>query len=71
MRRRFEGTKKCAYCGRELTQDEIKDYYEGNPHCQWLVDHDLINDQEMCPYCGYHSDLIEEDTDELYYSVIA
>ena len=38
--RKFNGTKKCAYCGRELTQDDIKDYYEGNPHCQWLINHD-------------------------------
>ena len=25
--RRFEGTKKCAYCGKELTQDEISGYH--------------------------------------------
>ena len=68
--RKFEGTKKCAYCGKELTQDDIKDYYEGNPYCQWLVNHDLISEQEMCPHCGYHNDLIEEDSIELYYSVI-
>lgn len=68
--RKFKGTKKCAYCGRELTQDEIKDYYKDNPHYEWLIEHDLISEQEMCPYCGYHNDFIEEDSLELYYSVI-
>ena len=68
--RKFEGTKKCAYCGRELTQDDIKDYYEDSTYCQWLIAHDELNEQEMCPYCGYHNDLIEEDSMELYYSVI-
>ena len=70
MKRNFEGTKKCAFCGRELTQDEIKDYYKGIPHYEWLIDHDLLNEQEQCPYCGYHNDLIEETSLELYYSVI-
>jgi len=71
MKRIFKGTKKCAFCGTELTCDEIKDYYKDSSHCQWLIDHDMINEQEMCPYCGYHNDLIEEDSLELYYSVIA
>ena len=24
--RKFKGTKKCTYCGTELTQDDIKEY---------------------------------------------
>ena len=63
-------TKKCAYCGRELFQSEIKDYYEGNPHCQQMVLDDLISAEEMCPYCGYHNDNIEEESLEMYYSII-
>jgi len=68
--RRFEGTKKCAYCGKELTQDEIKDYFENDPKYQNMVYQGLISEEEQCPYCGYHNDLIEEVSSELHYSII-
>jgi len=61
--RKFEGTKKCAYCGAELTQDEIKEYYPSYRD-------DFISDEEQCPYCGYHNDLIEEISLEMHYSII-
>ena len=52
--RYFTGTKKCWFCGKELTQDEIKEYYP-----PYRVD--FISDEEQCPYCGYHNDFIEEE----------
>ena len=51
--RYFEGTKKCAFCGAELTQDEIKEYYPDYSST-------FESDEEQCPYCGYHNDFIEE-----------
>lgn len=51
--RYFKGTKKCAFCGVELTQDEIKEYY---PDYKSTFE----SDEEQCPYCGYHNDFIEE-----------
>ena len=62
--RRFKGTKKCAFCGAELTCDEIKEYY---PEYR----NDFISDEEQCPYCRYHNDFIEEVSWDLYYSIIA
>ena len=68
--RRFEGTKKCAYCGKELLQDEIKDYFENDLKYQNMVYQGLISGEEQCPHCGYHNDLIEEVSSELHYSII-
>jgi uncharacterized Zn-finger protein len=70
MKRKFEGTKKCAYCGRELTQDEILDAFEGMPEYQHMVYDGLISSEEKCPYCGYHNDCIEEVSLEMHYSII-
>lgn len=51
--RYFKGTKKCWFCGKELTQDEIKEYY---PYYS-----DFKSEEEQCPYCGYHNVFIEEE----------
>ena len=68
--RKFEGTVKCAYCGRELTQDEIQDEFDGMPEYQHMVDEGLISSEERCPHCGYHNDHIEEVSLEMHYSII-
>jgi len=47
--RRFEGTKKCAYCGKELTQDEIKDYLELDDK---IINDIINNNNEMMDYIG-------------------
>lgn len=63
-------TKKCAYCGRQLSPDEIEDYFDGMPEYQHMVFEGLIGPEEKCPYCGYHNDSIEEVSTSLYYSII-
>jgi hypothetical protein len=70
MKRIFKGTKKCAFCGAELTCDEIKDYNAGYPDYEYLVHEGLISYEEQCPHCGYHNDFIEEVSSELHYSII-
>ena len=70
MKRQFEGTKKCAYCGRELTQDEILDNFEGMQEYQHMVDECLITSEERCPHCGYYNQHIEEVSLEMHYSII-
>ena len=60
----------CAYCGKELSQDEIKDYFENNPEYQNMAYQGLISEEEQCPYCGYHNDFIEEVSSDLHYSII-
>ena len=63
MKRYFQGTKKCAFCGAELTQDEIKEYYP-----DYRINFE--SDEEQCPHCGYHNDFIEEESSEMLYSII-
>ena len=70
MRRYFQGTKKCAFCKRELKYDEIKGYFDDDEKYLNMIDKDLITDEEQCPYCGYHNDFIEEESSELLYSII-
>ena len=57
----LQGNKKCAYCGKELTQDEIKDYFENDPKYQNMVYQGLISEEEQCIQCGYHNVFIEEE----------
>ena len=54
VKRDFKGTKKCGFCGRELTAEEICEYI---PYCG-KREGDL--DEEQCPHCGYHSDFVED-----------
>lgn len=70
MKRKFVGRKKCAYCGKELTCDEIVSYFDGYPEYGHMIDEGLISDEEQCPHCGYHNDIIEEVSLDLYYSII-
>lgn len=63
MKRIFNGTKKCAFCGAELTWEEIEEYY---PISSIFFE----SDEEQCPHCGYHNDFIEEVSSELQYSTI-
>jgi len=56
MKRYFQGTKKCAFCGAELTQDEIEEYYPD-------YSSQFESDEEQCPHCGYHNDFIEDEND--------
>ena len=51
--------RKCGYCGKEMNDNEVKDYHP-NPDSSW--ENDL--DEEQCPYCGYHSTLIEDQFEE-------
>ena len=54
VKRIFNGTVKCGFCGSELTAEEICEYI---PNCGKNID-DL--DEEQCPHCGYHSDFVED-----------
>lgn len=54
VKRTIKGTVKCAFCGRELTEDEICEYI---PDCGKHPD-DL--DEEQCPHCGYHNTFVDE-----------
>lgn len=56
--RYFKGTVKCGFCGKKLSQDDIKEYY---PNPDNIRDDDLK--EEQCPYCGYHADVIENEYD--------
>lgn len=53
VKRIFNGTVKCGFCGKELTADEIEEYVPFDKR-----DGDL--DEEQCPCCGYHSTFIED-----------
>ena len=57
----LQGNKKCAYCGKELAQDEIKDYFENDPKYQNMVYQGLISEEEQCIHCGYHNVFIEKE----------
>lgn len=51
-KRFFNGTVKCGFCGKELTMDEIEEYWPD-------FSHEPVG-EEQCPYCGYHADCIED-----------
>lgn len=70
MKQQEVKTKKCAYCGKEVPLDEIKDYFEGQPKYQHLVEKGLIGPEEQCPHCGYHNDDIGEASLDLIYSIL-
>lgn len=53
VKRIFNGTVKCGFCGKELTAEEICEYIPFDKR-----EGDL--DEEQCPHCGYHSDFVED-----------
>ena len=55
-KRYFKGTIKCGFCGKELTEEDICEY--------WPSFSDSPIDEEQCPYCGYHNTLIETPYNE-------
>ena len=55
-KRYFKGTIKCGFCGKELTAEDICEYWPN------LSDEPI--DEEQCPYCGYHNTLIETPYNE-------
>lgn len=61
IKRYFQGTVKCGFCGKELTAEDICEYIPYPYDCK--PEGDL--DEEQCPYCGYHSDFIENKYEEL------
>ena len=46
-KRLFKGTVKCAYCGTELTCDDIKDYNAGYPDYEYLVEKGMVSYEEQ------------------------
>lgn len=46
--------KTCGYCGRSLTNEDIKEYHP-DPDGDWSND----LEEEQCAFCGYHATFIE------------
>lgn len=53
--------RKCGYCGTEMDEsDLIKEEIH-------FVDHDCDFVEETCPYCGWHSEIIEDQLESWAY----